>query len=351
MLQIVLQRLWVVVYNLFLSPLSKFPGPTLWAISRIPWQLSIMRGDPHVDMTALHRRYGPVVRIGPNELAFNTAEAFRDIYSTRIFQKDRTHYPPTINGLDNVITACDDTVHTRHRKLLSHAFSERALRAQEPIIRGHINKLMEKLCEQATKSQGGSAEIDAGVWFNSTTFDITGDLMFSETFGCLESGQLNPWIRIIFESVKLYAFIAVFDQFPWLRSILHAITPESAMQKAIDHFNLGATKVGKRLEMGADRPDFMSALMRNGLVEKGSQQDIKSSDNDHVGTISRGELDANAFLYVSTGLRSNHISFQADSANWLMQTYCGWKRNHRNRSDRLHLFPMQDTSHHESTGS
>ncbi|KAK3366260.1 cytochrome P450 [Lasiosphaeria ovina] len=60
------------IYRRFFSPLSKFPGPTFAAITKLHEAYHVLvRNDWLDDLEALHRRYGPVVRIGPNELHFN----------------------------------------------------------------------------------------------------------------------------------------------------------------------------------------------------------------------------------------------------------------------------------------
>lgn len=55
--------LWIVshcTYNVFLHPLQAVPGPTLAKISRW-WLFCIeMRGDPHVEILKLHRKYGTI---------------------------------------------------------------------------------------------------------------------------------------------------------------------------------------------------------------------------------------------------------------------------------------------------
>jgi len=57
-----------VVYECFVSPLAAFPGPFAAKVTKT-WRAYYMyRGEWHRDLPALHERYGPVVRIGPNEL-------------------------------------------------------------------------------------------------------------------------------------------------------------------------------------------------------------------------------------------------------------------------------------------
>lgn len=68
------------VYSLTLHPLADVPGPRLCAISRIPYWLEYMRGADVLWMHRLHTQYGPVLRFGPTDLSYTTAEAWKDIH-------------------------------------------------------------------------------------------------------------------------------------------------------------------------------------------------------------------------------------------------------------------------------
>lgn len=71
------------LYNVFLHPLRAYPGPLLWRISPIPRALALARGKLVFKVTELTTKYGRVVRIGPNELAYSDADAWNDIYGHR----------------------------------------------------------------------------------------------------------------------------------------------------------------------------------------------------------------------------------------------------------------------------
>jgi hypothetical protein len=63
---------------LLLSPLSSIPGPKLYAFTK--WRLARDDwGQRTRTIHALHKKYGPVVRIGPNEVYFNSVSALRTI--------------------------------------------------------------------------------------------------------------------------------------------------------------------------------------------------------------------------------------------------------------------------------
>ena len=131
-------------------------------------------------MRDLHDRYGPVVRIAPNELAFNDTTAWKDIYGHRIGEHDSQDenekwivaYAGSKNAPRSMLSA-PRAEHAYLRRLLSHGFSDRSLRAQESMIRSHVDLLVSQLREV-----GGNGEKRVNVrdWVSYTTFDIIGEL-------------------------------------------------------------------------------------------------------------------------------------------------------------------------------
>ena len=65
------------IYNVYFHPLSKFPGPKLYAASPIPISWHMLAGDIGFKVKDLNEKYGEVVRIAPDELAFTSAAAVR----------------------------------------------------------------------------------------------------------------------------------------------------------------------------------------------------------------------------------------------------------------------------------
>lgn len=160
-----------------------------------------MRGRSHIKILSLHNRYGPVVRVGPNELSFNSPQAFQDIYGFRPgkqqLAKDPKLYASKLNGVrDSIAGYLDNEAHTRQRRLLSHAFSDKCLREQEDVIISFVDFLILRLRERTTGNADRKSKEDIKSWFNFITFDITGDLMFGETFDCLKDSKLHPWISL-----------------------------------------------------------------------------------------------------------------------------------------------------------
>lgn len=160
-----------VVYMLYLHPLARFPGPKLAIISNIFYSKTIVSGRSAKVVKALHDRYGDVVRWGPNELSFANGNAWRDIYDRRkdgkVLVKDPLFYrtDDTIRA-KHIVNTHDPELHAQMRKMMSHAFSARALLEQEHLIQHYADDLMQAIRELAQK--GPINLVDA---FNWTTFD------------------------------------------------------------------------------------------------------------------------------------------------------------------------------------
>lgn len=90
-------------YNLFFHPLRSFPGPPLAKVSRLWSRIGNRTGRKSDRIHEAHLKYGPVVRIGPNELSFAEPAAARAIYTSDALVKEETFY---VRPLGNSIYAC-----------------------------------------------------------------------------------------------------------------------------------------------------------------------------------------------------------------------------------------------------
>jgi hypothetical protein len=86
-----------IVYNTAFHPLGKIPGPRLARVTGL-WRTSrYFRGSWLDDIVKLHRTYGPVVRIAPNEVSFVDELALRELYG---------HGKPSVKVRSPLIFAC-----------------------------------------------------------------------------------------------------------------------------------------------------------------------------------------------------------------------------------------------------
>lgn len=138
------------LYSVYYGPLSHIPGPKLRAFSKFPSILTIILGNDATTYPNLHNTYGPIVRIGPQEISYNGgAEAWKAIYGFKNqVLKDRDFYGRPLNGIASIFEIEGREGHARQRKILSHSFADKTLRDVEPALKGWVGKLMQRFEEK-----------------------------------------------------------------------------------------------------------------------------------------------------------------------------------------------------------
>lgn len=222
-----------------------------------------LSGDAHRRLLSLHRRYGPVVRVAPNELSYNHPDAWKDIMGRRRTPNGENGRDPAFFSKDilHSIIAADKENHSRIRHNLARSFSPQALRDQQPIIQHYVDMLISRLRQQC---DNGRRAINLVRWLNYTTFDIVGDLAFGEPFHCLEASDYVPFVELVFQSIKSAAFLFCARRYPLIEGFLMLLVPKSVRRKLQDHYDWTQERVSKTLSAKKDRPGFMEALVGYG---------------------------------------------------------------------------------------
>lgn len=285
------------MYNLYLHPLAKFPGPALWAASRIPHELAFARGRLVRDLATLHERYGEVVRVSPDTLSFIHPDAWQDIFiekpGLQPFPKDLRRYNShfKINGGEVILNA-GDADHKRLRRVLSHGFSDTALRDQEPFVQTQaallVKRLRERIYDRAT-----AGKVDLTCWLNWTSFDIIGDLAFGEPFDCLEKSEYHPWVATIFAFMRHETYMVALRQFPWLAYVVNRLLSASMLRIIHNHQKIAIDSIDRRLESKSSRDDMLNMILKH---------------NSTARELSREEIYSNAFLLIAAGSDTTALS-------------------------------------------
>lgn len=86
------------IYYVTFHPLAAIPGPKICGVTRIPYWLVAFRGEDVKWMKSLHDRYGPVVRFGPTDVSYASAEAWNEINGRKDFDKAQEFSVQPVNG-------------------------------------------------------------------------------------------------------------------------------------------------------------------------------------------------------------------------------------------------------------
>lgn len=216
----------------FFSPLRKYPGPLLASGSRawkgesgfLPYDIDIANsqavistwnGHTETDHIQLHEKYGPVVRIAPNELSFSSPHAARDVLAAgKGFHKTDFYwvFPPAENP--DIFTEIRENVHAAKKRYVSQPYSMANMQQMSGYIEDTQRLLMKKL-DQA--SETGDRRVDLGDFLHFFAFDVLGEIAFSKKFGFLEAGyDLEGAIKTI-DDVQWYdGIVGQIPEYDWL---------------------------------------------------------------------------------------------------------------------------------------
>jgi cytochrome P450 len=246
----------------------------------------------------MHERYGPIVRVSPNEVSFISCQAWTDIYGTdRNFTKDITFYGRRpLGGAESLVTELDRRVHTKIRRAWNPAFTEKSLREQEPLIGEYAEMMVwrmgmdgkkklvttyeEPLSDEGEKTaiddEGGDGKINLVDVFQFATFDTTADLTFGEPMQLLKEGRYSWWVSTIFETLRLAAISGVIMKvlYPFDKYILRSLmVPFKG--KVIKHHQYSKALTDRRLARGSQgKKDFYSYV----LDKEGKSKDLDIRD-------------------------------------------------------------------------
>jgi cytochrome P450 len=251
------------IYNIYFHPLSSYPGPKLWTLTRLPFVISLARGDLHLRLKSFHDQYGRVVRIAPNELSYIDGAAWEDIYTGHVRNKGLPKNSVVFGAQQfrSILDGSDDD-HTRMRKVLAHSFSNQVLYRQEGLLHFYVAKLLDRL---HTVARAGKA-VNIVEWYNYLSFDVTGELAFSEPFDQLEHRLYHPWVKMIVSHLKYSALSICFRFFQPLDKLMPFITPPSLRRLKWSFVSMSRQKVFRRLARPDSKQldDILGACLQDG---------------------------------------------------------------------------------------
>ncbi|KAL6412481.1 cytochrome P450 oxidoreductase [Ilyonectria robusta] len=175
--------------NKFRSGLRNIPGPTLAAYTALWRWHDVRKGQAHQTAINLHRKYGPLVRIGPNHVSVSDPREIKKIYGLKSGYTKTGFYPIqsiTWKGKPevNLFGTRDEAYHREMKKPIANAFSLTTLLTNEPAVDSCTNLLIDKLVKFSDEKN----LIDLGEWIQFYTFDVVGELTFAKKLGFLETG-------------------------------------------------------------------------------------------------------------------------------------------------------------------
>ncbi|KAI1744896.1 cytochrome P450 [Xylaria scruposa] len=294
-----------IIRRLFFNPLAKIPGPWYTNWTNIVLKINVLKGVGPIYVDQLHKKYGPVVRVGPNDVDVTDLTAVKKIHRVKADFVKTDFYKGIPYGKENLVSTQNTDFHRRHRKLLSAPISESSLKAMLPQIEEKVRLAIQQMGEEMKAKQ----VVDVFKWWMFMTTDVIGHLTFGESFHALERGEVNTYIKDLRKAGIIGSFgtqlnllmpILYYFPLPGLGGSLRAIS---------DRMSLYASTQMKRLRdelasTDGDRPLLLTKLVMGGTVEGESMTEVELRN------------EAEAYIVAGSDTTSNTLTF-------LTWTLCG----------------------------
>ncbi|KAL4981899.1 cytochrome P450 [Aspergillus falconensis] len=143
----VVSLLWTAgeaIRRLYFHPLAHIPGPRLAALTWwYEFYFDVVRPGQYVfKIQELHKQYGPIIRVTPDEIHINDVGFLDTVYAPAMIRRDKYEYQlRSLRVPGGVGTTADYTLHKVRREALSHFFSKKNILYLEGVITEKVNQL------------------------------------------------------------------------------------------------------------------------------------------------------------------------------------------------------------------
>ncbi|KAK2784537.1 hypothetical protein FQN52_008958 [Onygenales sp. PD_12] len=189
-----------IIVPAFLSPLSKVPNAHFTSPVLPTWIWWKRRNSTAKDILySLHSKYGPVVRLGPNELSVNSASGLRTIYVGG-FEKDDWYHNAFINyQTPNLVSMLQHKPHSIQKRMLSHVYSKSYLQTCPDLQVIARNLLFERLFQHIESLSQSGTPLNVFPYLEAYGMDFTSAYLFGLANGTnflMDGKYRDHWLSL-----------------------------------------------------------------------------------------------------------------------------------------------------------
>ncbi|KUI64499.1 Trichodiene oxygenase [Cytospora mali] len=189
-------QVFLAVYRVYFSPLSRIPGPKLAALTYLyeSYYEIVLGGQYFKRVAQMHEQYGPIVRVTPNEIHFNDPEFIDMVYPTIGRKTNKPVWFAQRTGTPySIVSTPDHDLHRRRRNALNSFFSVASIRRLEPIMKKYMAKLIARM-----EKAGSTGEVlQMHHLFKACASDVITIYAFDDCFGFMDTPDCG---KAFFES-------------------------------------------------------------------------------------------------------------------------------------------------------
>ncbi|CZR67799.1 related to cytochrome P450 CYP3/CYP5/CYP6/CYP9 subfamilies [Phialocephala subalpina] len=177
----------LVVYRRWFHPLAEIPGPFWASVTHfyiVKYNLFSERSQFYLQVEKLHRKYGPVVRISPDEIHLADPENYEKLHYVGSKAPSKAPYFYDAFGLKiAAFGTTSNELHRIRRAAISPAFSRKAVLQLEDIVQEKTAKLINRIKDLL--DEGKPVDLHHG--FRALSVDIITDYSFDNDYKQLDS--------------------------------------------------------------------------------------------------------------------------------------------------------------------
>jgi cytochrome P450 len=253
---------------------------------------------------------GPLVRIAPNTLSFNTETALSTIYGPRSANVEKGEWYKTFDiaaGSYSSFTETDRDMHAVRRRWLSPVFSTESLSENEP----RVIEVIERFCKTLRPTTSGWGEKwSASELSTYLGFDIMGALVFGCDFRTVQEEENRPLARSVLPATRLMYYISYLPLAILVRPLLRTSFFEklvgSAMKDNNSLIDYAYSQAQARIQQSSNvekRIDFLSHLVTAEDKKTGLRPTLADLGTEGLNVINAGAdpysgVLAGAFFYL-----------------------------------------------------
>lgn len=201
----------------FSSPLRKVPGPLYARFTNLFYLNRVRHGRFQHENLALHRNFGPLVRLGPKLVSIDDPSALKTIYGIGSkFPKSDWYSAWKAPGPGNFTLFADQNMarHANTRKRFQNLYSMTSLVSYETFV-DECADIFAKRLQEITDTDTEEAA-NMGHWFQCYAFDVIACITYGHRFGFLDDGHdIRGMIGDIHAILRYSTLVGIYA---WLHS-------------------------------------------------------------------------------------------------------------------------------------
>ncbi|EFQ31517.1 cytochrome P450 [Colletotrichum graminicola] len=254
--------------------LRHIPGPLLNSISIAPMNFMTLGGKLSFKLKDLGDRYGPLVRVGPNEVLFGDADSCRIISAVRSdFVKGPWYaLSKVVPDQDSLFSLRDDQERKELKSKLSPGYSGRENGGFEPGVDRVVAQFINLIESKYISTSNNFCPIEFSHKSQYFALDVVSEISFGEALGFLAKDKdLFGYVQT---NDQIFPVLAIMLNMPWLGIMMQRWPLNKLLPFESDKFGFGRlmgmakTMVDKCLAAGPGENHMIHSHLRNGVTYK-----------------------------------------------------------------------------------